>query len=312
MKDAAYSPVDDGSDCHGSSSLDKDEARQVLLSKPFEDHVIHSSLPMSRKYLIFGFVCVILLLLNTVMLVFNIWTAAPHSRREGFIEKPIDYWLPGFESGIVYENRQFYSAHSDYAGVGPEVDAKWYNLTRGAMGISRQQLTALNNHPDLAVRIENAGPEQEYMATFDVLHQLHCVVSTATMCRLNGSTDCVTSCSQDLLRKGIHMDYYKDRDEHFVNQTDERIFFHLDHCVDILRQTLMCHDDLSLVTYNWVKGLDVPYPNFNTYHTCKNWDTFLALNQKLDVSARWEDGKVVEVYPIPRKPEHVDGMWPPP
>lgn len=74
----------------------------------------------------------------------------------------------------------------------------------------------------------------------------------------------------------------------------------------------MCHDDLSLVTYNWVKGLDVPYPNFNTYHTCKNWDTFLALNQKLDVSARWEDGKVVELYPIPRKPEHVDGMWPPP
>lgn len=95
------------------------------------------------------------------------------------------------------------------------------------MGISRQQLTALNNHPDLAVRIENAGPEQEYMATFDVLHQLHCVVSTATMCRLNGSADCVTSCSQDLLRKGIHMDYYKDRDEHFVNQTEERIFFHL-------------------------------------------------------------------------------------
>lgn len=23
------------------------------------------------------------------------------------------------------------------------------------------------------------------------------------------------------------MDYYKDKDEHFVNQTDERIFFHL-------------------------------------------------------------------------------------
>lgn len=92
MKDATYCPVDYGSDCHGSSSLDKDEARQVLLSNSFEDHVIHSSLPMSRKYLIFGFVCVVLLLLNTVMLVFNIWTVAPRSRREGFIEKPIDYW----------------------------------------------------------------------------------------------------------------------------------------------------------------------------------------------------------------------------
>lgn len=74
----------------------------------------------------------------------------------------------------------------------------------------------------------------------------------------------------------------------------------------------MCNDDLSLVTYNWVQGLDIPFPNFNTYHTCKNWDTFFALNQKLDVSARWEGSKVVEEYPIPRKPEHVDGMWPPP
>ncbi|RAH55362.1 hypothetical protein BO85DRAFT_479814 [Aspergillus piperis CBS 112811] len=291
MKDAAYCPVDDGSDCRGSRSLDKDEARRVLLSKPFEDHVVHSSPPMSRKYLFFGLFCVVLLMLNTIMLVFNLWTTTPHSRQEGFIQKPTDYWLPGFENGIVYEKRQFYSAHSEYAGVGPEVDAKWHDLTRGAMGISRQQLTALNNHPDVAVQIENAGPDQEYLATFDVLHQLHCV---------------------DLLRKGIHMDYYKDKDEHFVNQTDERIFFHLDHCVDILRQTLMCNDDLSLVTYNWVQGLEIPYPNFNTYHTCKNWDTFFALNQKLDVSARWEGGKVVEEYPIPRKPEHVDGMWPPP
>lgn len=52
------------------------------------------------------------------------------------------------------------------------------------MGISRQQLTALNNHPDDAVRLENTGLDQEYMATFDVLHQLHCVVSTVTMCRV--------------------------------------------------------------------------------------------------------------------------------
>lgn len=74
----------------------------------------------------------------------------------------------------------------------------------------------------------------------------------------------------------------------------------------------MCHGDLSLVTYNWVKPNDVPYPNFNTYHTCKNWDNFFALNQKLDVSAKWENNVVVEEFPMPRKPAHIVGMWPPP
>lgn len=62
------------------------------------------------------------------------------------------------------------------------------------MGISRQQLTALNNHPDVAVQIENAGPDQEYMATFDVLHQLHCVVSIVTMCVLRYIADHVAFC----------------------------------------------------------------------------------------------------------------------
>ena len=92
MKNAAYCPVDDGSDCRGSSSLDKDEARRVLLSKPFEDHGVHSSPTMSRKHLLFGLFCVVLLMLNTVMLVFNLWTTTPHSRKEGFIQKPTDYW----------------------------------------------------------------------------------------------------------------------------------------------------------------------------------------------------------------------------
>lgn len=45
---------------------------------------------------------------------------------------------------------------------------------------------------------------------------------------------------------------------------------HLDHCADMLRQVLLCNSDPGLISYNWVKHLSHPTPNFNTPHQCRN------------------------------------------
>lgn len=43
----------------------------------------------------------------------------------------------------------------------------------------------------------------------------------------------------------------------------------------MLRQNLMCNADVSLITYRWVKNHREPYPNFNNWHSCRNYDDII-------------------------------------
>ena len=62
-----------------------------------------------------------------------------------------------------------------------------------------------------------------------------------------------------------------------------------DHCVDDIRQALMCHADTSAVTFDWKPQYRRPWPNFSVDHTCVNWEalddwaserSFSAFDQK--------------------------------
>ncbi|KAG2353077.1 hypothetical protein BDR07DRAFT_1434846 [Suillus spraguei] len=33
----------------------------------------------------------------------------------------------------------------------------------------------------------------------------------------------------------------------------------------------MCNADVTLLTWDWVQGHNIPYPNFNTRHQCRNY-----------------------------------------
>jgi hypothetical protein len=60
---------------------------------------------------------------------------------------------------------------------------------------------------------------------------------------------------------------------------------HYEHCVDYIRQSLMCHFDLGLVTYDWVLEHPNPTPNSNAMHKCANWEK----------AQEWLKGRAVEV-----------------
>ena len=51
-----------------------------------------------------------------------------------------------------------------------------------------------------------------------------------------------------------------------------------DHCIEILRQVLMCNADTGIITYEWVDGSHDPHPNFNTMHRCRNFDKLQSWN----------------------------------
>ena len=51
---------------------------------------------------------------------------------------------------------------------------------------------------------------------------------------------------------------------------------HLDHCVDSLRQVLMCLPNDGLILYDWSPKLRGPEPRFEVKHECVAWEKFDA------------------------------------
>ena len=50
----------------------------------------------------------------------------------------------------------------------------------------------------------------------------------------------------------------------------------LDHCIEVLRQGVMCRGDISLVTIRWQEHFKLPVADFTAPHECVNFD---ALNE---------------------------------
>lgn len=91
-----------------------------------------------------------------------------------------------------------------------------------------------------------------YFATLDVFHTLHCVNN---------------------IRKSYYSDYYHNPNPVAVQQE------HFDHCIDLLRQVIMCHGDISLHTFEWKDDYRWPWPSMRTEHQCRNWDKLMAWSE---------------------------------
>ena len=63
---------------------------------------------------------------------------------------------------------------------------------------------------------------------------------------------------------------------------------HQRHCLEMLRQFVMCHADVGIITHRWVKDFPRPYPDFNTRHQCRNFDS--AYQWTIDKQVSEEDG----------------------
>ncbi|KXG51447.1 uncharacterized protein PGRI_094590 [Penicillium griseofulvum] len=87
------------------------------------------------------------------------------------------------------------------------------------------------------------GDGSGYYGILDVFHQLHCL---------------------KYVRHFIFQDYY--------NDTMPWTPTHVDHCIDSIRQNLMCNADLSLMTFHWVDDDMAPKPLFRRTHECANWE----------------------------------------
>ena len=64
---------------------------------------------------------------------------------------------------------------------------------------------------------------------------------------------------------------------------------HVAHCIEMLRQVLMCNADMGIIPLNWVKNKTMPVPDFNTWHKCRDFDSVLdfAKRRRLPAMRIW-------------------------
>ena len=79
--------------------------------------------------------------------------------------------------------------------------------------------------------------------------------------------------------------HYIYRDSYSIKKTNVPVLDHVDHCIDSLRQLVMCRADMAVQTYSWIPTLRIPWASFRTEHECQNWETFddWASQRALDI-----------------------------
>ncbi|KAK0644337.1 hypothetical protein B0T16DRAFT_310890, partial [Cercophora newfieldiana] len=118
-----------------------------------------------------------------------------------------------------------------------------------AFGVDRSTLAKLNR-TKAAVQYPQSGT---YKAALEVYHHLHCL---------------------NYIQMYTFYDYYSVRNPVMLSETAEERFDHKDHCIDILRQAIMCRADLNVYTYHWSREYSQPVGNLFSHHRCVDWDCF--------------------------------------
>ncbi|KAG1768902.1 hypothetical protein EV702DRAFT_979146, partial [Suillus placidus] len=137
----------------------------------------------------------------------------------------------------------------------PEIDTAWDRISRnvGPTRMTREEMLkagATDLHSKVRYPDKIGGG---FMVSLDSAHQMHCV---------------------NLLRKASWLEYYESTDRSF-QATPEMVRLHFDHCIEMIRQSIMCNADVTMITWYWVQGHTVPYPNFNTRHRCRNFEKII-------------------------------------
>ena len=135
----------------------------------------------------------------------------------------------------------------------PAVNAAWHELlSLGTISASSSDVSATGQIPNASSVVfppSVASAAGRYVAVAGGAHHLHCL---------------------HYLWQDHHLGSFPEqtRTKNAVPEMYER---HYEHCVDYLRQGIMCQYDTGIIPYNWVRDNEQPTPNGNTKHKCVDW-----------------------------------------
>ncbi|KAJ6472637.1 hypothetical protein DFH09DRAFT_1007721 [Mycena vulgaris] len=161
-----------------------------------------------------------------------------------------------------------------------ELDQAWSDLYNfGISKITKEEAARLPNKTQAI-----PGDEGHYIAELDVFHNLHCL---------------------NKIRMALDPDYYPDWRVSTTNNwipTQKNATEHVGHCVDWIRQSLMCTSDTSVIVWQWEKSMNASIVKGNVAHTCRKFDKIQewAKERKVvkmpDPTVHIEDDIVVPIF----------------
>ncbi|KAF4977578.1 hypothetical protein FZEAL_5949 [Fusarium zealandicum] len=186
----------------------------------------------------------------------------------------IEYTRKSFDGNFMQEN--IFRKNSS-----PEVDAAWEALGvdyRPGV-ISYEDGLASGLDPSFVQRSPEHGGG--FIVNVEGMHHLHCL---------------------NLVRKSLwfNYDYYKDMGTHAFKNHGDVFRLHVTHCLDTIRQVLMCNVDTGVLGQVWVNPEDpTAFPDFNTQHTCKNYEEVMKWAEELQAPP--SDGLPEDFLAPPKK-----------
>ncbi|KAK7471275.1 hypothetical protein VKT23_002683 [Stygiomarasmius scandens] len=123
-----------------------------------------------------------------------------------------------------------------------EVDSIWRDLYRA--GISYLKPEEKENLQLAGEDAEKIAERPDKLIQLAVFHDLHCV---------------------NKLRQRLHQDYY----------TASSLLlgtWHMDHCIDALRQTIMCASDITPIAWRWNYARGMIMRDASVVHQCRDFD----------------------------------------
>lgn len=169
--------------------------------------------------------------------------------------------------------------------------------TGGAIGIVKEQWQVVNPHRDTSALFEEDHGTDRYLASLDVFHQLHCVVSCRDIGHLRPyqlthiwSIFYVRALTVSLTTKtspaAVVESHPGKSGRVSVHNCICTFFFLLTLCAFFCLRTFRWNALTGLDVLWWYLAFDVQlderydmlYPNFNTVHMCKKWNTLTKWN----------------------------------
>ncbi len=79
---------------------------------------------------------------------------------------------------------------------------------------------------------------------------------------------------QNYIRMYSYQSHYEVIDQDMSEESPQERSEHKDHCIETLRQRLMCTPDLNIITSHWRLANDIPNIDLHSNHQCVDWEKF--------------------------------------
>jgi len=117
--------------------------------------------------------------------------------------------------------------------------------------VTRDEMLKMNMDPTGALEITDPSTgKRGYRVAIEVFHQLHCL---------------------NLLRQANHKAHYAPQGGDTAAEPED-LHGHLDHCIDALRQFVMCQADTNVFPFRFPFNDGDPWPDYSSPRMCRNYE----------------------------------------